>query len=122
MAFMQAYIESVDGYMVMDEFGDMEFQYRYEDICPLCGTSGLSGEVGDRCSNCGAEIVEEFKGFAGGLSAPGYMDQTDPIYGETMAEVAEQLLYMYFDEPEEDMDEDELADLEWLEGIAAGSE
>jgi hypothetical protein len=114
MAFMGAYIEPFSGYMVELD-GNTEFLA--EDECPFCG-SDFEGE--DECPNCGAEVVDKFDGFAGGLSAPGYMDQTEPVYGETKAEVAQELLDMYFDQ--EDMDDEELADMEWLEGVAAGNE
>lgn len=60
------------------------------------------------------EIV--FK-YWGQLSAPGYMDQTDYVLGDTPGDVAQQLLDMYFDGEDEYMDDDERADRDWLESI-----
>jgi hypothetical protein len=64
------------------------------------------------------EVTEPL--YWGYLSAPGYMDQTDKVLGETYAEVALQLLDLYFDRDPEYMDEDEKGDRAWLEKIAAG--
>lgn len=58
--------------------------------------------------------------YWGYLSASGYMDQTSKEIGETYAEVAQQLLDLYFDS--EYLDADELADRDWLEKIAAGED
>lgn len=55
--------------------------------------------------------------FWGQLSASGYMDQTDYVFGDSQADVAQQLLDMYFDGEEEYMDEDEKEDRAWLESI-----
>jgi hypothetical protein len=63
------------------------------------------------------EIVYKFWGQ---LSASGYMDQTDYVLGDTQAEVAQQLLDMYFDGEDEYMDDEERADREWLESIVEG--
>lgn len=64
------------------------------------------------------EVTEPM--YWGYLSAPGYMDQTDKVLGETYAEVALQLLDLYFDS--EYLDSDELEDRAWLEEIAAGED
>lgn len=63
------------------------------------------------------EIVYQYWGQ---LSASGYMDQTDYVLGDTQAEVAQQLLDMYFDGEDEYMDDEERADREWLESIVEG--
>lgn len=60
------------------------------------------------------EIVEKFWGM---LSAPGYMDRTDYILGDSQADVAQQMLDLFFDGPVEDMDDDELDDFSMLMGI-----
>ena len=57
------------------------------------------------------EIVEKFWGV---MSAAGYMDRSDYILGDTQAEVAEQMLSMFFDGEVEDMDDDELDDVSML--------
>jgi hypothetical protein len=55
--------------------------------------------------------------YYGQLEAPGYMDQTDYVFGDSQAEVAQQLLDMYYDGDVEYMDEDEKADMEFLQSI-----
>ncbi len=60
--------------------------------------------------------------FWGNLSAPGYMDQTDYVLGDTQEDVAQQLLDMYFDGDDEYMDDEQRADREWLEVIIKGGE
>lgn len=60
------------------------------------------------------EIIYAFHGL---LEAPGYMDQTDYYFGNSRAEVAEQLIDLFFFEDKECMDDDELEDLAWLESI-----
>ena len=56
------------------------------------------------------EIVEK---YWGNLSAPGYMDQTDYVLGDTRADVAAELLFMHFD-GDYDLDEEEIADVAFL--------
>lgn len=53
----------------------------------------------------------------GQLSAEGYMDQTDYCLGDTYADVANEMLYMYFDREVEYMDADEIEDMQWLQSI-----
>ena len=66
------------------------------------------------------EVVEKFWGQ---LSAPGYMDRTDFVLGDSQAEAAQQLLDLYFDGRDPDyMDEVEREDMAWLESIAQGEE
>ena len=59
------------------------------------------------------EIVEK---YWGNLSAPGYMDQTDYVLGDTRADVAAELLFMHFD-GDYDLDEEEIADVAFLESL-----
>ena len=54
---------------------------------------GRKGEIIE-CQD-GESIKENPKKFYGWLSAPGYLDRTDPVEGKTIREVAEQLLEMY---------------------------
>jgi hypothetical protein len=61
------------------------------------------------------EVVYKYFGY---LSAPGYMDCTDHVLGDTRADVAEQLLDMHYDFEEDHMDVDELGDMHWLEEVA----
>jgi hypothetical protein len=58
-------------------------------------------------------------GYVGYLTAPGYLDRTEPVVGDTPASVAEQLIDLYFDCKIEELDLDELEDLEWL-ALTAG--
>ena len=73
-----------------------------------------------------AEKIDEFTVteplYWGYLSASGYLDQTSKEIGESYAEVAQQLLDLYFSGEIEYMDDDEKEDLEWLEKIAAGED
>jgi hypothetical protein len=53
-------------------------------------------------------------GFRGWLAAPGYLDRTPVVIADSVAEVARELLDMYYDQPIDQMDDDELEDAEWL--------
>ena len=53
-------------------------------------------------------------GFRGWLAAPGYLDRTSAVIADSVAEVARELLDLYFDQELEYMDDDELEDAEWL--------
>lgn len=55
--------------------------------------------------------------YYGQLEAPGYMDQTDYCLGDSQADVAQQLLDMYYSGEVEYMDDDEKADMEFLQDI-----
>jgi hypothetical protein len=61
-------------------------------------------------------------GYRGWLSAPGYMDRTDPVICETPAEAAQTLLDMYFDGELDYMDDGELEDALWLAEVAENEE
>ena len=50
----------------------------------------------------------------GWLSADGYLDATDPVLGETVSEVAQQLLDLYYDKDPESLTEDERQEIAWL--------
>lgn len=62
--------------------------------------------------------VTVITGMTGYLHAPGYLDQTDVCFGDTVQEVAKQLLDLYFDQDPEDMDDEEKDDVEWLKDLA----
>lgn len=57
-------------------------------------------------------------GYRGWLSAPGYMDRTDPVICATQAEAAQELLSMFFDGEIQYMDDGELEDALWLAEVA----
>jgi ABC-type Fe3+ transport system permease subunit len=77
----------------------------------------VSGYIGGKTDNVMMRIVDVIYAFHGLLEAPGYMDQTDYFFGDSRAEVAEDLIAAFFDGEKEYMDEDELEDLAWLESI-----
>lgn len=55
--------------------------------------------------------------YVGKLEACGYLDQTDWYLGDTLSEVAEQLLESFYDQEDQYMDEEEKADKAWLESL-----
>ena len=55
--------------------------------------------------------------YGGKLEACGYLDQTDWYLGDTLSEVAEQLLESFYDQEDQYTDEEEKADKAWLEGL-----
>ena len=64
------------------------------------------------------EIVETFYGV---LEPAGcYLDRSSYVLGDTVPEVAQQLLDLYFDGDPEYMDEGEKEDLAWLESVVKG--
>ena len=129
MAFMTARVSDTQDYFLTS--GDLE-EYVF------CKYNGIDLPVGtydddmDPIEGLEENINEVFKMFPtisqfevvyqywGQLSASGYMDQTDYALGDTQAEVAQQLLDMYFDGEDEYMDDEERADREWLESIVEG--
>lgn len=79
-----------------------------------------------------ANVVEDYKealkisrnndfsirtGFRGWLAAPGYLDRTPAVIADSVAEVARELLDLYYDSPLDEMDDDELEDAEWLSDL-----
>lgn len=83
----------------------------------------LQGQVDCYLSEYNLSEFEVVEKFWGQLSAPGYMDRTDFVLGDSQAEVAQQLLDLYFEGRDPDyMDEVEREDMAWLESIAQGEE
>ncbi len=131
MAFMTARVSDTQDYFLISE--DLE-------ECIFCKYNGIDLPVGtytddmdppddEELAEAIAEVFKEFPNISqfeivyqywGQLSASGYMDQTDYFLGDTQAEVAQQLLDMYFDGEDEYMDDEERADREWLESIVEG--
>ncbi len=64
------------------------------------------------------EIVEKFHGVMEPYGA--YVDRSDLYLGDSIAEVAQQLLDYFYDQDSEYMDEDEKEEREWLEEIVKG--
>jgi len=63
------------------------------------------------------EIVEKYWGR---MEAPGYLDASDFVIGDTRAEVAQQLIDMYFDGGYEGLDEEGIVDSAFLECLVQG--
>ncbi len=130
MAFMRATIgETPDFFLVSEDLEESVFckyncislpvgEYS-EDDDPL-EDEGMQEEVNRVFKDLKVRRFETIYKYYGQLSASGYLDQTDYYFGDSQAEVAEQLISAFFDGDREYMDEDELEDLKWLESIADG--
>ena len=131
MAFMTARVSETKDYFLISEDQEGYVFCKYNGIDLPVGT--YTDDMDPPDDGILAEsIAEVFKTFPnisqfeivyqywGQLSASGYMDQTDYVLGDTQAEVAQQLLDMYFDGEDEYMDDEERADREWLESIVDG--
>ncbi len=131
MAFMTARVsETKDYFLASDDMEEAVF----------CEYNGINLPVGvydedmdppddEELAESIAEVFKTFPNISqfeivyqywGQLSASGYMDQTDYFLGDTQAEVAQQLLDMYFDGDDEYMDNGQRADRDWLESIVEG--
>ena len=132
MAFLTARVSDTKDYFLTS--GDLE-EYvfcKYNGIHLPVGLYDDDMDSPDDAEELAEAIAEVFKEFPtisqfeivhkfwGQLSASGYMDMTDYVLGDTQAEVAQQLLDMYFDGEDEYMDDEERADREWLESIVEG--
>lgn len=128
MAFMSATMSGYKEYfMISDDLEEAVF-CKYNSIQLPVGTYDEDDErpededLAEEITNVfnlfpSVHQFEVVRKFWGQLSASGYMDQTDYCLGDSQAEVAQQLLDMYFDGEEEYMDEDEKEDRAWLESI-----
>lgn len=128
MAFMTAIVSDVQEYfLISDDLENAVFcKYNginlpagvYDDDMDPPDDEELAEAIAEffkRASNVSQfEIV--FK-YWGQLSAPGSMDQTDYVLGDTPGDVAQQLLDMYFDGEDEYMDDEQRVDRDWLESI-----
>ena len=131
MAFMTARVSDTQDYFLISEDLEECIFCKYNGIDLPVGTYDddmdlLNDEEMDEAINNVFKMFPEISQFEivykfwGQLSASGYMDQTDYVLGDTQAEVAQQLLDMYFDGEDEYMDDEERADREWLESIVEG--
>lgn len=131
MAFMTARVSETPDYFLISED---------QEGCVFCEYNGINLPVGvydedmdppddEELAESIAEVFKTFPNISqfeivyqywGQLSASGYMDQTDYVLGDTQAEVAQQLLDMYFDGDDEYMDNGQRADRDWLESIVEG--
>lgn len=87
MTFMQTFIFKGSGILVSHNDGSTTFLP--EDVVGLSPSArALAPYVeGDLDLEDGKPIIEVFDGYYGRLSAPGYMDCADWVWGNTEAEV-----------------------------------
>jgi hypothetical protein len=142
MAFMNATLNKKKEVFVLvpdDEFGPRHLdstslpstlpaaEYSLDMTFGEAAELGLDGDdITDILSFLKEEKVDVFEVtkplYWGYLSAPGYLDQTEKSLGETYAEVAQEMLDLWFDGEIEYMDEQERQELKWLERVAAGED
>ena len=131
MAFMTAIVSDVQEYFLISDDLDNAVFCKYNGVNLPSGTYDDDMDLPDdeELAEAIAEVFKEFPNISqfeivyqywGQLSASGYMDQTDYFLGDTQAEVAQQLLDMYFDGDDEYMDNGQRADRDWLESIVEG--
>lgn len=131
MAFMTARVSDTKDYFLTSEDLEEYVFCKYNGIDLPVGTytDDMDPPDDEELAEAIAEVFKEFPNISqfeivhkywGQLSASGYMDRTDYVLGDTQAEVAQQLLDMYFYGYDEDMDDEERADREWLESIVEG--
>ena len=128
MAFMPAAVSYDKDYFLISDDLDNAIFCKYNGINLPAGVydDDMDPPDDEELAETIAEVFKVFPNISrfgivftywGQLSAPGYMDQTDYVLGDTQADVAQQLLDMYFDGEDEYMDDDERADRDWLESI-----
>lgn len=127
MSFMTAVVsDAPDEFLISDDLEETIF-CKYNNInLPVGVYERDEDRSDDDVANGVAYVFDRFPKMGefkiifkywGQLTAPGYMDQTDYVLGDTQAEVAQQLLDMYFDGEDEYMDDEERADRDWLLSI-----
>ena len=128
MAFMTAVVSDTQEYfLISDDLENAVFcKYNGINLPPGTYDDDMDPPDDEELAEAIAEVFKMFPNISqfeivfkywGLLSAPGYMDQTDYVLGDTPGDVAQQLLDMYFDGEDEYMDDDERADRDWLESI-----
>lgn len=135
MAFMRAYIEPVSGWDIDTNLGG---QFVSDDtVCPNQSDIDSALAEMDETGNSAALLAlfrdglepgtrevfsaEWREGWESGVSAPGYMDQSECGVFDSKAEAAAECISMFYDQPLVDMDEGELEDLRWLAELADDS-
>lgn len=121
MAFMRAYVsDHTNRFLVSDSINDpVMCDYNHidlpvgtydEDDLPRAADWPTDVQFVPRF-----EIVEKYWGR---MEAPGYLDCSDFVLGDTRSEVAAELLNMYFDDLDDsDLDEEEIIDVAFLESL-----
>ena len=126
MAFMRAAIEADPELVIISDEMEEPIYMDYSGYnLPEGEYDGDNPEMYGEFADMVATVCKELEisnftvalKYCGRLQASGYMDQTSSFFGDTQADVAQQLLDTFFDWPVEDMDEDEIADRAWLESI-----
>jgi len=112
MAFMRAYCEPFDGWIVDTNMGTDHVRLDYSPDPPTLNSSFLEPGVTEVYE---AELVRGWWEF--GISAPGYLDQSSLGVFETRAEGARACLDAFFDH--ETLDDEEQEDVKWLEDLAS---
>ena len=133
MAFMRAFISNEPETWIITENddgeiltclpdGDYESSLTFYDLAQIAEANYLETE------DVAVHYAEALRladnhdftistGFRGYLAAPGYLDRTSVVIADSVAEVARELLDLYFDQPLDEMDDDELEDAEWLSDL-----
>jgi hypothetical protein len=127
MAFMTASVSyQKDYFMISDDLEESVFckyngihlpEGHYDEDDDPLEDEDLQDRINDVYMEYHVSSFDIIYKYYGQLEAPGYMDQTDYVFGDSQAEVAQQLLDMYYDGEVEYMDEGEKADMEFLQGI-----
>ena len=127
MAFMHASIgHDKDYFMVSEDLEESVFckyncihlpEGHYDEDDDPLENEDVQEEVNSVFKEYKVSSFDIIYKYYGQLEAPGYMDQTGYVFGDSQAEVAQQLLDMYYDGEVEYMDEGEKADMEFLQSI-----
>lgn len=124
MAYMRAQIIEFSGYEVETNIGTEFIDYielSDEELARIAVT-GRPESLQDNTEGSEIYNVENVRGYDAYMSAPGYADRTEHCVFPTIEEAAQYLLDYYFDMPEEDMDEEEITDMEWLQDLVNNKE
>lgn len=128
MAFMSAAVSTHKEFFLISDKLEDAINLEYEGVDLPVGryddntldevddfTEDQLSDIKKMLNRFGIDSFEVVHKFSGELSAPGYLDRTDYFLGDTRADVAQQLLDMFFDD--EYLDPEEIADRAWLESI-----
>lgn len=125
MAFMHPSIHTVkERFLISDEL-DEAIYCKYNGIGLPVGEYNVDNvddpeaeEVEEVARTLDIEEFEVVEQFHGVMEPNGcYTDRSDYILGGSIAEVAQQMLDMFYDHEPEYMDEDELSEVAWLEKL-----
>ena len=137
MAFMRAFVSKSPEVWVTNEYTHEEMRTLFpdgwyadledDDMRELADALGLSAEqlIAERDRIFDAIGYGEFTvttGYRGWLSAPGYLDHTDPVIYHTQGDAATALLEMYYDDEMCNMDVYDLRDVMYLAELAGDDE